>query len=258
VELFFRKSGEGRPLVILHGLFGISDNWAALAKLWSAHFTVYTLDLRNHGQSPHSDEWNYRVMADDVVEFFGTERLNDVILLGHSMGGKTAMRLALDYPMALSKLIVSDIAPKRYDLQQHQVIEAIKAVDVKKLDSRKDAEVILQQHLHDNGTIQFLSKNLFWRDQPDGTKILDWRFNARVIAEQIENISEATSADDPCEVDTLFIRGGRSHYITAEDELLIQQQFPNSSIVTIPDAGHWVHADQPQLMFTSVLEFSQR
>jgi esterase len=258
VELFFRKSGEGRPLVILHGLFGISDNWAALAKLWSAHFTVYTLDLRNHGQSPHSDEWNYRVMADDVVEFFGTERLNDVILLGHSMGGKTAMRLALDYPMALSKLIVSDIAPKRYDLQQHQAIEAIKAVDVKKLESRKDAEVILQQHLHDNGTIQFLLKNLFWRDQPDGTKILDWRFNAHVIAEQIENISEATIADDPCEVDTLFIRGERSHYITAEDELLIQQQFPNSSIVTIPDAGHWVHADQPQLMFTSVLEFSQR
>lgn len=258
MELFFRKSGEGRPLVILHGLFGLSDNWAALAKLWAPHFTVYTLDLRNHGQSPHSNEWNYRVMADDVVEFFGTERLNDVILLGHSMGGKTAMRLALDYPMALSKLIVADIAPKRYDLQQHQVIAAIKAVNAGQAESRKDAEAILQQHTLDNGTIQFLLKNLFWRDQPDGSKILDWRFNARVIAEQIENISEATVSDDPCEVDTLFIRGARSQYITGEDESLIQQQFPNASILTIPDAGHWVHADQPQHVFTAVLEFSQR
>lgn len=256
MELFYRKSGSGKPLVILHGLFGISDNWAALARRWSEHFTVYALDLRNHGQSPHAEEWNYSVMAEDVIEFLGTERLHDIILLGHSMGGKTAMRLALDFPQVLSKLIVSDIAPRYYELQQHHVIEALNAVPLDQISSRKEAEQILVQHLHDQGTIQFLLKNLTWKDLPDGSKKLDWRFNFKVIRDHINVVAEPTDSPAPCEVDTLFIRGARSHYITDEDIRQIPAVFPNAQFLTIPDAGHWVHADQPEHMYQAVMNFA--
>ncbi|HTF02683.1 MAG TPA: alpha/beta fold hydrolase, partial [Bacteroidia bacterium] len=130
MKLFFRKAGTGKPLIILHGLFGISDNWAALSKLWSQYFTVYTVDLRNHGQSPHNEEWNYKAMSEDIIELIGDEKLHDVTVLGHSMGGKVAMRLAIDYPMALSKMIVADIAPRQYAPNNTEVIQALNKVNL--------------------------------------------------------------------------------------------------------------------------------
>ncbi|MCU0435689.1 MAG: alpha/beta fold hydrolase [Bacteroidia bacterium] len=256
MQLFSRKQGSGRPLVVLHGLFGISDNWAALAKRWADDFTVYTLDLRNHGQSPQSDEWSYSAMADDVIEFFGTERLHDVVLLGHSMGGKTAMRLALDYPMAISKLIVADIAPRRYPVGQQDVVAALLAVELPALESRKDAEVVLRSHLHDEGTIQFLLKNLYWRDLPDGTKQLAWRFNLPVISQNLHIVAEPTDTPAPCEIETLFIRGAKSNYVTADDVNSIPQIFPHSQLITIADAGHWVHANQPDAFYEAVRNFA--
>lgn len=254
MKLFFRKSGSGQPLVILHGLFGISDNWAALAKQWSEQFTVYTVDLRNHGQSPHAEEWNYAVMAEDLLELFGDERLSNVTLLGHSMGGKVAMRLALDYPMAVSKLIVSDIAPKFYPENNRHVVEALLKVNPSQLHSRKEAEAILSSELKDNGTVQFLLKNLFWRENADGSKHLDWRFNLDVISRKLAEVGEATDSPAPCEVETLFIRGDRSHYILPEDEAKIKSIFPNSEIITIANAGHWVHADNPKAMYEAVMK----
>lgn len=254
MKLFFRKSGSGRPLVILHGLFGISDNWAGLAKQWAEHFTVYAVDLRNHGQSPHADEWNYTVMAEDLLELFGDEKLSDVTLLGHSMGGKAAMRLALDYPMAVSKLIVSDIAPKAYAENNRHVVNALLNVQIDQLNSRKEAEAILTAELNDNGTVQFLLKNLFWRENPDGTKKLGWRLNLDVIARNLIHVGEATDWPAPCEVETLFIRGERSNYILPEDEPEIKRIFPNAEILTIPNAGHWVHADNPKAMYEAVLK----
>lgn len=254
MQLFFRKSGSGRPLVILHGLFGISDNWAGLAKQWSEHFTVYAIDLRNHGQSPHDEEWNYSVMAEDVLELFGDEKLTDITLLGHSMGGKVGMRLALDYPMALSKLIVSDIAPKFYPENNRHVVEALLKVNPKQLSSRKEAETILATELKDNGTVQFLLKNLFWHENADGTKNLDWRFNLDVISRKLHEVSAATDSPAPCEVETLFIRGDRSRYILPEDEAAISRIFPHSEIITIPNAGHWVHADNPKAMYDAVMK----
>lgn len=256
MQLFYRTQGTGRPLVVLHGLFGISDNWAALAKRWANDFTVYTLDLRNHGQSPHSDEWSYTAMADDVIEFFGTERLHDIVLLGHSMGGKTAMRLALDYPMAISKLIVADIAPRVYPVGQQDVVAALLAVELEKLESRKDAEVILRAHLKDEGTIQFLLKNLYWREFKDGTKKLDWRFNLDVISKNMHIVAEPTETPAPCEIETLFIRGAKSNYVTDEDAATLPSIFPHSSLITIPDAGHWVHAEQPEAFYNAVLNFA--
>lgn len=255
MKLFFRKSGSGPPLLILHGLFGISDNWAALARQWSEHYTVYAVDLRNHGQSPHAEEWNYSVMAEDVLELISDERLANLTVLGHSMGGKTAMRLALDYPMAVSKLIVSDIAPKAYPENNRQVVEALLKVQPQQLASRKDAEEILRRHLHDNGTIQFLLKNLYWRESENGEKKLDWRFNLEVISRKLDAVAEATDSPAPCETETLFIRGERSSYILQEDEKHILEIFPNAHFISIPNAGHWVHADNPKAMYEAVMQF---
>jgi len=262
MKLFFRKSGTGKPLIILHGLFGISDNWAALAKLWSEYFTVYAVDLRNHGQSPHSEEWNYEVMANDIIELMGDEKLTDVAILGHSMGGKVAMRLAIEYPMAVSKLIVVDIAPKQYPPHNTDIVNALKKVDLDKIQSRKDAEEILREDLHDEGTIQFLLKNLYWSQGPfagkenaAGEKSLAWRFNLAVISKHLSEVYSATLPPLICETESLFIRGEKSQYVMPEDEADIRTLFPNSTIVTIPDAGHWVHADQPFPVFETVMKF---
>lgn len=256
MKLFFRKSGAGKPLIILHGLFGISDNWTALSRLWSQYFTVYAVDLRNHGQSPHSDEWNYEVMANDIIELMGDEKLTDVTVLGHSMGGKVAMRLAIDFPMALSKLVVIDIAPRQYTPHHGDVLAAIAKVNPQTLSSRKEAESILRETLKDEGTIQFLLKNLFWKENADETKTLDWRFNVEVITRNIHEVNAATMPPLICETETLFLRGSRSQYILPEDEADIKVQFPNSQVLTIQDAGHWVHADQPLSVYEKVLEFA--
>lgn len=255
MKLFFRKSGNGRPLVILHGLFGISDNWAGLAKQWSQDFTVYAVDLRNHGQSPHSEEWDYAAMAEDIIELLGDEKLHDVTLLGHSMGGKVGMRLAIDYPTALSKLVVVDIAPRQSPPNNTEVVRALQQVNLDTLTSRKDAEATLRPLLHDEGTIQFLLKNLYWKET-NGEKRLDWRFNLDVIGRKLDEVYAATSPETVCETETLFIRGGRSHYIMPEDEADIAATFPNSTIETVEGAGHWVHADKPQEVYALVRDFA--
>jgi pimeloyl-ACP methyl ester carboxylesterase len=255
MNLFFRKSGSGKPLIILHGLFGISDNWATLAKQWSDYFTVYAVDLRNHGQSPHSDQWKYWIMAEDVLELIEKEKLQDSILLGHSMGGKVAMRLALDSPEVISQLIVSDIGPKQYPIGNQDVVNALLKVNPEKLSSRKEAEDILAKNIKDNGTIQFLLKNLYWDELSNGTKKLAWRFNLPVIAKNLPEVSAATDSPAPCDIETLFLRGEKSEYILQEDEVEIKTIFPRSKIQTIPGAGHWIHADKPKEMFDAVMGF---
>lgn len=256
MKLFYRKSGSGRPLIILHGLFGISDNWAALAKLWSQYFTVFAVDLRNHGQSPHSDDWSYEFMASDVYELIDDEKLRDVTVIGHSMGGKVGMRLAIDYPQAISKLIVVDIAPKQYPPHNSDVIDALNRVNPGEISSRKEAEAVLRQTLSDEGTIQFLLKNLHWRDLPGGDKQLDWRFNLEIITRELKEVNAATLPPLMCPTPTLFIRGEKSEYIMPEDESDIAMMFPDSNVITIPDAGHWVHADQPFPVYETVLKFA--
>lgn len=251
MKLFYRKSGNGKPLVILHGLFGISDNWATLAKQWSEFFTVYAVDLRNHGQSPHSEQWKYWIMAEDVLELIDDEKLQDVTVLGHSMGGKVGMRLALDMPESISKLIVSDIGPKQYPVQNKDVVDALLKVPVGKLTARKEAEEILSKYIKDNGTTQFLMKNLFRNDADK----FAWRFNLDVIAKNLSVVSDATDEPAPSDVQTLFLRGEKSHYISKEDEAGIKTVFPRATIQTINGAGHWIHADKPKEMFDAVMQF---
>ncbi|MCE9540292.1 MAG: alpha/beta fold hydrolase [Bacteroidetes bacterium] len=253
MKLFYRKSGQGQPLIIMHGLFGQSDNWGTLGRQFAEQgFEVYLVDLRNHGLSPHSDVWNYQVMSDDILELINDNNLKHVILMGHSMGGKVAMQFAIQHPALLDKLIVVDIAPKYYPPHNLDVLKALNAVDFSIVKNRKEVESILSETLTNFGTKQFLLKNIYWK----GDTELDWRFNLKVITDQLENVGEATPNTLSCGVPTLFIRGGeKSKYILDEDLDLIQEIFPHSSLATIEGAGHWVHAEKPKDFFDCVIGF---
>lgn len=259
MKLFYRKFGEGQPLIILHGLFGQSDNWNTHAKLFSEQgFEVYTVDQRNHGLSPHSDDWNYKVMSEDVYELIKEHELKNVILLGHSMGGKTAMQFAIDHPDCLDKLIVADMAPKYYPMHHQGVLTALQAVDFNVVKTRREVEEVLSKYISDFGTKQFLLKNIFWIDDTE----MAWRFNLKVIIEQIENvgqnvehIGDALPRDIVCEVNSLFIRGELSNYVLDEDFDQIMELFPNGKVETIIGAGHWLHAEKPKEFFEAVLRF---
>ena len=254
MNLFYRKFGQGQPMIILHGLFGQSDNWNTLAKQFGdSGFEVYVVDQRNHGLSPQSDEWNYKVMSDDLLELVKENNLQGCILLGHSMGGKTVMQFAIDHPHLVQKLIVVDIAPKFYPLHHQSVLEALQAVDFDFIKTRKEAEEVMSTYIADVGTKQFLLKNLYWLE--DGK--LNWRFNLKVIEKQIENVGEALQTESVYNSPTLFIRGENSTYILDEDMKQIHQLFPQAALKTIANAGHWVHAEKPKEFFDLVLEFAQ-
>lgn len=259
MKLFYRKFGEGQPLIILHGLFGQSDNWNTLAKQFAENgFEVYTVDQRNHGLSPHSDVWNFKIMSEDILELIKEHELKNVILLGHSMGGKTAMQFAIDHPEYLDKLVVADIAPKYYPMHHQGVLQALQAVDFNIVKTRKEVDEVLSNYISDFGTKQFLLKNIFWIDETE----MAWRFNLKVIIQQIENVGQnvehvgdATPKDIVCEVLTLFVRGEHSNYVLDEDLDLIKEIFPNSILETVAGAGHWLHAEKPKEFFESVLKF---
>jgi pimeloyl-ACP methyl ester carboxylesterase len=248
--LFHRQYGEGQPLVILHGLFGQSDNWTTLARAWSNRFNVITIDQRNHGQSPHDDAFSYELMAEDLAETLDALNLESVHLLGHSMGGKTAMFFAQKYPQRISKLIVADIAPRAYAPHHGEIIAALKDLPLEILKDRNSADSELAKGIPDFGTRQFLLKNLY-RNNNGG---FSWRFNLEAISAQILEVGKALP-DDGILVPTLFVRGEKSRYITDQDQLEIAHQFAYVEFETISNAGHWLHAEQPEAFSKVVLEF---
>ncbi len=254
MKLFYKKFGEGKPLIILHGLFGSLDNWQTIGKQFSEKgFEVYLVDQRNHGHSPHSEMWNYEVMSDDLLELFDSLEIKKAIIIGHSMGGKTAMFFANKFGDRVEKLIVVDIAPKYYPVHHSSVITALQAVDLDKISSRKEAEEILKQHLPgDIGTQQFLLKSLYWRE--DAEKKLAWRFNLHTIKSNIENIGVEVVASN-ISIPTLFVKGEKSGYISEQDLAGIKNAFPDVQIEIIPGAGHWVHADNPVDFANRILKF---
>lgn len=253
MKLAYREFGTGQPLIILHGLFGQSDNWNTLAKRFAEkEFRVFTIDQRNHGLSPHSDVWNYQAMAEDLKEFIETHQLQNPILLGHSMGGKTVMFFEMMFSNIAQKIIVADIAPRAYEPHHDSVLKALHAVDFTEINTRKDAENILGQYISDFGTKQFLLKNIYWRE--DESKQMAWRFNLATISKEYNNVSVAIPIGRS-EVQTLFIRGDRSDYITDLDVPEIEAHFPNYKLETISNSGHWVHAEQPEAFFNCVLAF---
>lgn len=256
MKLFFRKFGSGDPLIILHGLFGTADNWNTLAKKYGEHFTTYAVDLRNHGQSPHSEEWNYPIMAQDVIDLMNDEGIKSTHLMGHSMGGKVAMIIAGMVPEKINKLIVSDIAPKFYKPHHTEILEALNGLDLANTKTRKEAEAYMASRIEDFGTRQFLLKSLYWKDVPASSGMtLAWRFNLPVITNQIEKVGQELMSDIKFEGPTLFIRGSKSRYILDEDIDNIHEHFPNSRLTTINDAGHWVHAEKPVEYLRDTLEF---
>ncbi len=242
--------GSGPPFVILHGLFGISDNWHTVGKKLSEKYSVFLVDQRNHGQSPHSNEWDYKLMAEDLHELFIDNQIENAVLMGHSMGGKTAMLFAMTYPELLKKLVVVDIAPKTYPPQHDKIIAALKAVNFNITHSRKAAEEILAGNIQEPAIRQFLLKNLEW-EKPDQ---LRWKFNLDAISRNIETIDRSFDIK-VCEIPTFFIRGALSQYITDSDRETIKEYFPKSSLITVPDAGHWVHADNPAGFFRCAEEY---
>ena len=252
MKLQFRKLGSGQPLVILHGLFGSSDNWQSLAKEWAESFEVYLVDLRNHGHSPHSEEMNYKVMAEDVEELFEDENIKDAILLGHSMGGKTAMQFAGKNEDKLDKLVIVDIAPKDYPVHHDQILKALTTADLSELKSRKEVDEHIAQYIDELPIRQFLMKNLYWKEKGK----LGWRINVPVLNREIKTMSdkiELSSVKTP----TLFIAGGDSNYINEGDHELIESIFSDVSIVTFDKIGHWVHAAAPKKFHEELMKFAR-
>jgi esterase len=254
MKLAFRKLGSGKPLFILHGLFGSADNWQTLGKQLAEYFTIYLIDARNHGHSPHSDEFSYELMSNDIKELMTDEGLESIMILGHSMGGKTALYFAVTHPNSVKKLIVVDIGPKKYPVTNQFVVDALDKFDPKNLASRKEAEEILTSSIEDAGTRQFLLKNLYW----DDNQKLQWRFNFQSIKSNIKAVGDATPIPfSPLNIPAMFLKGDKSDYIFPSDMKLIMSMFPIARIEIIPNAGHWVHADQPQAFFKAVLKFLQ-
>lgn len=251
MRLHYKKTGDGPPVIILHGLFGMLDNWQTFARHLSEDYAVYTPDLRNHGRSPHSDIFSYEAIATDVHEFIMEHGLGPVTLMGHSLGGKTAMLSALAWPEMVSKLIVVDIAPRAYAPGHDRIVEALLQTDLTVSSSRGEIEAILAAGVGSTGIARFLMKNLA-RNAHGG---LYWRMNLPVLARDYLNTTVAISAPYPYDGPALFVRGEYSTYILDEDLPEIRTLFPASGLVTIPGAGHWVHADAMQALLDVTRRF---
>ncbi|GHA67282.1 alpha/beta fold hydrolase [Pontibacter akesuensis] len=252
MKLHYKEMGQGQPLLILHGLFGTLDNWATLAKRLAEQYNVFLIDLRNHGRSPHADEHTYELMAADVLELVDELKLPTPVIMGHSMGGKVAMKYALTYPTRLTKLIVVDIAPKAYPPHHDDIIEALQSVDLTSTTSRSDIDDQLAKTISEPDVRLFLMKNIYRKE--DNT--FGWRMNLDGIDKNYENIAAAITAEVPFKKNALFIKGGRSSYIKQEDIYdSIERLFTLVEVETIPNAGHWVHAQAPDEVYDLVTTF---
>ncbi len=255
MDLFYRQLGtEGRPLVILHGLFGMSDNWLSISKSFLPEFQVYLVDLRNHGQSPASADFSYPLMADDMAQFITKHQLSEVSLIGHSMGGKVLMNFADRYRDLYQKLIIVDIAPRFYPVHHTAILQGLKAIDLTKLQSRTKANEILKNYEESEAVRQFLLKNL-WRNPATGQ--FDWRMNLSVLTAEIAQIGEEQIPKETITAPTLFMSGAESSYVTAEDQELIKKYYSDVQFEIIDGAGHWVQAEKPQEFIQAALKFLQ-
>jgi esterase len=235
----------------LHGLLGSLDNWHPVAQRLAGRFQVFSLDQRNHGQSPHCADMNFPLMAEDLNEFMVLQSIPRAVVVGHSMGGKTAMQFALEFPEKVEKLLVEDIAPRAYRQSHDPIFAALLALDLAAFESRPEIEHALAPEIPNLPLRRFLLKNL----ARDGDGKLFWKINLRGLAENYPQLVEPISHAVPFEKPTLFIRGGKSDYVTADDERLIRQLFPRAVIKTIADAGHWIHADRLEAFLDLTLDF---
>jgi pimeloyl-ACP methyl ester carboxylesterase len=252
MKLFFRKYGNGPPLIILHGLYGSSDNWVTIAKILSDTFTVYLPDQRNHGQSPHSDVHDYESMRDDLLEFVRDQSISKFFLAGHSMGGKTAIAFALKWQEMLNGLLIADISPfvsesgRNSAYSEHsEILNAILSVDLKAISNRSDAESALTNLITSEKIRGFILKNL----QRTGENTFKWKLNADALMKNLDKITAGVGRNPGFQQITgfpvIFLKGGDSDHIPVEDYKDILRVFPVAEIIEIPGAGHWIHADNP-------------
>ena len=250
--LYSKIEGEGKPFLIIHGFLGMSDNWKTLGLQFAQlGFQIHLLDMRNHGKSFHSDEFNYEIMVEDVKAYIDFHQLQHVTLLGHSMGGKIAMLFATIYPEYVEKLIIADIGPKYYAPHHQTILEALNAVDFSKKPNRSEVDEIISKYISDFGTKQFLLKNVYWKTPEE----LGFRFNLPVFNEKISEIGTALPFENQFDKPVLFLRGDNSDYILDADFETILHHFPLAIINTIPNAGHWLQAENPKAFYCEVEKF---
>ena len=243
--------GTGEPLIILHGFLGMADNWKTLANKFSANYQVHVVDQRNHGRSFHDDDFSYELLVEDLLYYLDQHSLDKVDILGHSMGGKTAMLFAVEHGNRLNKLIVADIAPKFYPPHHQYILDALNDVDFDKVTSRNEVDEIIQKHIPEIGIRQFLVKNVYRVDKDK----LAYRFNLEALEYNIDEIGVSLPPRTLFEGPVLFLKGALSGYITNEDERLISGHFPDYKIVSIAKASHWLRAENPIDFYNNVAGF---
>lgn len=254
LTLNYKEYGSGSNIIIvLHGFLGSLDNWHTLATEWAGKdLHIYTLDQRNHGRSPHTEDHSIQLMANDLYDFMQQHHISDATILGHSMGGKVAMQFALDHPEQISKLIVADMAPRGYRGGAHDdVFRAIRNVDLSKAQLRKEVEQAMAEYLGDFGTRQFVMKSLDRIDEGH----YRWKFNIDVLEREYTDMIREVNSEHVFEKPALFIKGGNSLYIQDKDLPLIEKLFPFYILKTIEHSGHWLHADNPKSFSEIVLDF---
>lgn len=250
--LHAKRYGEGPPLIILHGFLGMLDNWKTIGKKFAEKgFEVHLVDQRNHGKSFWSQDFSYEVMAEDLKRYLKHHNLSNVVLLGHSMGGKTAMEFAVSYPEQINALLVADISPRYYPPHHQEIIHALNQLPLDTLNSRSKAEEILSQYLDEAGVRQFLLKNLYWIDK----ERLGFRANLEVLGENLDEIGAPITATGIFSGPALFLLGEKSEYIGPQDVPIIKRHFPNAEFSTIPNSGHWLHAENPKAFLESSISF---
>lgn len=252
MKLHAQKYGEGPALLILHGLFGSGDNWASLAKRYGEHFQVHCIDQRNHGRSPHHPKHSYPAMAEDLMEYLADHALGKVRIIGHSMGGKTAMFFAADYPQKVERLLVADIGPWSYPVHHGSIIQAMKALHLGEYKRRSEVEDAFAQSGLDAATRMFLLKSIYRKNGA-----FAWRFNLDGLAQEIEEVGRALPESAGFDGHCLFLKGGLSAYVPQNRWPEVLNHFPNAELDTIDQAGHWLHAEAPNPFFERSMHFFQ-
>lgn len=250
VDLHYQKRGSGPALVVLHGLFGESGNWRDVAERLARHFTVITPDLRNHGDSPHADEFHDTVWVEDLDRLLAREKLPSALLLGHSLGGKVAMQFALIYPERIPRLIIVDIAPKTYPPMHLHVFQAMMGVDPSQFKSRTEVGEAMAPLIPGPTTRMFLLKNL----ATDKEGRLRWKINLKSLLDNYPRLNDPLKGP-PFTKPTLVIRGEKSPYVQEADYPLFQKHFPTAQFITIAGAGHWPHTEKPEEFTQLVINF---
>ena len=250
--IFSRIYGKGEAIIIIHGLFGMSDNWNSIGKKISENYNVHILDLRNHGRSFHNANFSYDDMSNDLHEYLLHHNIQKPILIGHSLGGKVAMNFSFKNSEKVKGLIVVDIAPKTYNIDFHiNILSVLSRVSLFNYSSRDEIDKVLSKDIPEPSIRSFLMKNLYRQEN----KNFKWRFNIEVLRKELSNIKNADFLNGELTLPTIFIKGGNSSYINSNDEILISKHFKNSRISEVVGAGHWVHAEKPDLFYKEVMAF---